>query len=190
MSEAAKFIGFRFQLFRIIIMKSLLLNYLRYNHWANQKMCRYLSSLDLPGEDMVSGSIYETIRKIILHIADGEQTWLSRLNGENIPHMHNLDLSGSYQVICTLILKNSDEFIEFIENKEDSFFRDSTDYINLKGKSFSQNNAEIILHAMNHSTFHRGQVINMLRNVGYTDQSASDFIMFLREQETISAQEG
>ena len=170
-------------------MKSLLLNYLRYNHWANQKMCRYLSSLDIPAGDSGQGSLYETIRKIILHIADGEQTWLSRLNGENIPHMHNLDLEGSFHVICSLIIKNSNEFIDFIDAKDESFFKDSTDYINLKGKTFSQNNAEIILHAMNHSTFHRGQVINMLRNVGYTDQSASDFIMFLREQ-ALSSQEG
>lgn len=171
-------------------MKSLLLNYLRYNHWANQKMCRYLSSIDIPLEDSGQGSLYETIRKIILHIADGEQTWLSRLNGENIPHMHNLDLGGSFHVICSLIIKNSNEFIDFIDSKDESFFKESTDYINLKGKTFGQNNAEIILHAMNHSTFHRGQVINMLRNVGYTDHSASDFIMFLREQQALSSQEG
>lgn len=28
------------------IMKSLLLNYLQYNHWANEKMCNYLSGVD------------------------------------------------------------------------------------------------------------------------------------------------
>ena len=167
-------------------MKSLLLSYLRYNHWANQKMCKYLSSVNHASEDSEKEGAYLTIKNIILHIADGEQTWLSRLNGENIPHMHNLDIEGTFSSICSLILKNSAEFIEFIENKGDSFFKDNTEYINLKGKTFTQNNAEIILHCMNHSTFHRGQVINMLRNVGYTDQSASDFIMFLREQQEIS----
>jgi uncharacterized damage-inducible protein DinB len=97
-----------------------------------------------------------------------------------------LDIEGSLSGICDLIMKNSSVFIEFIESKNDSFFNESTEYINLKGKSFTQNNAEIILHCMNHSTFHRGQVINMLRNVGYTDQSASDFIMFIREQQALS----
>ena len=167
-------------------MKSLLLNYLRYNHWANQKICRYLSAIEGP-QDPAKENVYLTIKNIVLHIADGEQTWLSRLNGDNIPHMHNLDLEGSFSSICGLILKNSAEFIGFIEAKDDAFFKESTEYINLKGKTFAQNNAEIILHCMNHSTFHRGQVINMLRNVGYTDHSASDFIMFLREQQEISA---
>ena len=170
-------------------MKALLLNYLRYNHWANQKMCNYLSAVDNPEEDPEKENVYATIKKIILHIADGEQTWISRLNGDNIPHMHNLDMGGSFHGICSLILKNSNAFIDFIESKEESFFTHHTEYINLKGKTFRQNNAEIILHAMNHSTFHRGQVIIMLRNVGYTDQSASDFIMFLREQEAISTRE-
>ena len=168
-------------------MKSLLLNYLRYNHWANQKTCKYLSEISGPESDPGKEALYSTIRKIILHIADGEQTWLSRLNGDNIPHMHNLDMEGSFRSICGLILKNSAEFIAFIEAKDDSFFTKSTEYINLKGKPFAQNNAEIILHCMSHSTFHRGQVINMLRNVGYTDHSASDFIMFLREQTAMSA---
>ncbi|OZA61352.1 MAG: hypothetical protein B7X75_02350, partial [Sphingobacteriales bacterium 39-40-5] len=124
---------------------------------------------------------YQTIKKVILHIADAEQTWLARLNGKNIPHMHNLDASRSFNDICTTIRNNSADFIDFISGKDDQFFLSSTEYVNLKGKTFSQNNAEIILHCMNHSTFHRGQVMCMLRHVGYTDQSASDFIMFLRE---------
>ena len=164
------------------IMKSLLLNYLQYNHWANEKMCNYLSGVD---EDEILANKkteYQTIKKVILHVADSEQTWLARLNGKNIPHMHKLDSSGSFAGICSTIRNNSADFIEFISAKDDQFFLLDTQYINLKGKTFNQNNAEILLHCMNHSTFHRGQVMCMLRHVGYTDHSASDFIMFLREK--------
>lgn len=164
------------------IMKLLLLNYLQYNHWANEKMCNYLSGVD---EDEILANKkaeYQTIKKVILHVADSEQTWLARLNGKNIPHMHKLDSSGSFAGICSTIRNNSADFIEFISAKDDQFFLLDTQYINLKGKTFNQNNAEIILHSMNHSTFHRGQVMCMLRHVGYTDHSASDFIMFLREK--------
>jgi uncharacterized damage-inducible protein DinB len=169
-------------------MKPMLINFLCYNQWANQKICKYLASVDDVVEEHSSAkNELFAIKNIILHIADGEQTWLSRLNGDNIPHMHKLDLDGSFGNICRLIHKNSQLFIEFIKEKDDSFFLESTEYTNLKGVKFSQNNAEIILHCINHSTFHRGQVINMLRHVGYTDQSASDFIMFLREQEAESS---
>ena len=164
------------------IMKSLLLNYLQYNHWANEKMCNYLSGVD---EDEILANKkaeYQTIKKVILHVADSEQTWLARLNGKNIPHMHKLDSSGSFAGICSTIRNNSVDFIEFVSGKDDQFLLSVTEYVNLKGRTFSQNNAEIILHCMNHSTFHRGQVMSMLRYVGYTDQSASDFIMFLREK--------
>ena len=164
-------------------MKTLAINYLSYNHWANQKICNYLSNIT---DEQLNGSQkndFNIIKKIVLHIADGEQTWLSRLNGDNIPHMHKLDLDGSFVDICRLILENSEKFIAFIQEKDEDYLTGSTEYINLKGKTFSQNNAEIILHCMNHSTFHRGQIINMLRHVGYTDQSASDFIMYLRESQ-------
>ncbi len=161
-------------------MKSLLLNYLQYNHWANEKMCNYLSGVEEAEIVENKKAEYETIKKVILHIADAEQTWLARLNQNNIPHMHNLDAARSFSDICNTIKNNSADFIDFISGKDDQFFLSETEYINLKGKTFSQNNAEIILHCMNHSTFHRGQVMCMLRHVGYTDQSASDFIMFLR----------
>lgn len=164
-------------------MKPLLINYQQYNHWANEKMCRYLAGVNELDIDFDQQAEFMTIKKVILHIADAEQTWLARLNGKNIPHMHNLDMNGSFASICGLIRKNSHNFIEFVIHKEDSFFFSSTEYINLKGKKFTQNNAEIILHCMNHSTFHRGQVMSMLRHVGYTDHSSSDFIMFLREKE-------
>lgn len=163
-------------------MKTLLLNYLQYNHWANEKMCNYLSGVDETEIVANKKAEYQTIKKVILHIADAEQTWLARLNGKNIPHMHNLDATSGFTDICRTIRNNSADFIDFISGQGDQFFLSSTEYINLKGKTFSQNNAEIILHCMNHSTFHRGQVICMLRHVGYTDQSASDFIMFLREK--------
>lgn len=164
-------------------MKPLLINYQQYNHWANEKMCNYLTGVDEADIEVKKQSEFMTIKKVIMHIADAEQTWLARLNGKNIPHMHNLDISGTFGSICGLIMKNSSNFIEFVIKKEDNFFFASTEYINLKGKTFTQNNAEIILHCMNHSTFHRGQVMCMLRHVGYTDHSASDFIMFLREKE-------
>jgi len=163
-------------------MKSLLLNYLQYNHWANEKMCNYLTGVDEAEIVANKKAEYQTIKEVILHIADAEQTWLARLNGKNIPHMHNLDTVGSFASICSTISNTSANFIDFIIGKDDQFFLSSTEYINLKGKTFSQNNAEIILHCMNHSTFHRGQVMCTLRHVGYTDQSASDFIMFLREK--------
>lgn len=162
-------------------MKTLLLNYLQYNHWANEKMCNYLSGVDENEIVENKKAEYQTIKKVILHIADAEQTWLARLNRKNIPHMHNLDTTRSFEGICSIIRNNSADFIGLISGKDDQFFHSETEYINLKGKTFSQNNAEIIIHCMNHSTFHCGQVMCMLRHVGYTDQSASDFIMFLRE---------
>ncbi len=163
-------------------MKAILCNYLQYNLWANEKICKYLANvneLDIASDKQ---NEFMTIKKIIMHIADAEQTWMARIEGKNVPHMHNLDISGSFAGICGILRKNSQNLSDLISTKSDQFFLESTEYINLKGKKFSQNNAEIILHCMNHSTFHRGQVICMLRHVGYTDQSASDFIMFLREK--------
>jgi uncharacterized damage-inducible protein DinB len=102
-------------------MKSLLINYLEYNQWANEKMCKYLVGIDERGIAVNKQNEYLTIKKIIMHIADGEQTWLARLNGQNIPHMHNLDIGGNLHSICGLVRKNSSDFIDFASYQDDFF---------------------------------------------------------------------
>ncbi|MBK7965618.1 MAG: hypothetical protein IPK10_10245 [Bacteroidetes bacterium] len=38
-------------------------------------------------------------------------------------------------------------------------------------------------HVVNHSTYHRGQLITLLRTVGFTTVESTDFIRYLRMQE-------
>ncbi len=51
----------------------------------------------------------------------------------------------------------------------------------MKGEEFIQENRQIIYHCMNHSTFHRGQIISQLRTLGVDKLQATDFIVYLRE---------
>ena len=108
-------------------MKAILNNYLQYNLWANEKICKYLAGvneLDIASDRQ---NEFMTIKKIIMHIADAEQTWLARLDGKNVPHMHNLDISGSFAGICGLLRKNSEDLVEFIDHKGEDFFQESTE---------------------------------------------------------------
>ncbi len=83
-------------------MESLRLNYLQYNHWVHEKMCNYLSEIDETEIVANKKADYQTIKKVILHIADAEQTWLARLNGKHIPHMHNHStFTGDKGCVCS-----------------------------------------------------------------------------------------
>ena len=54
-------------------------------------------------------------------------------------------------------------------------------YKTLDGKSYFNSTEEVIMHCMNHGTYHRGQIITMLRQAGFTVVGSTDFIRFCRE---------
>ncbi len=50
----------------------------------------------------------------------------------------------------------------------------------MKGDSFSSGTDDIVFHVVNHGTFHRGQIITMLRELGFTSFDSQDLITYLR----------
>lgn len=54
-------------------------------------------------------------------------------------------------------------------------------YRNTKGNSFSDRLWQMLQHLVNHGTYHRGQIITLLRQLGATPV-ATDMIAFYREQ--------
>jgi uncharacterized damage-inducible protein DinB len=160
-------------------MKELLLQYTSYNVWANQKILNLLSSL--PAELMTKEikSSFPSIRKTILHIWDAETIWIKRLHGESILTWPSKTLAEDASV--TSMIDTSKAFNEYCTQKEEAWFHQSTNYINISGEKFSTKNSGIVMHVMNHGTFHRGQIISMLRNAGVDSKiDSTDLISFLR----------
>ena len=48
----------------------------------------------------------------------------------------------------------------------------------------NKNAADMILHCMNHSSFHRGQVINMFRQLEFESIPRTDIIYFLSNKKS------
>ena len=159
--------------------KEILLNYIRYNVWANNRIAEILNQLDDAKLDMEMSSSFSSIRKTVFHIWDAEHIWLHRLKGVSLQFGYTSTLPEGTPI--TEFAKHSEHFLEFILSQKDDFFTASTDYKNIKGEDFSSLNAEIIMHCMNHSTFHRGQIITMIRETGWKDSlSSTDMIGYFR----------
>ena len=51
-------------------------------------------------------------------------------------------------------------------------------YVNVKGETWTYRLEEMLVHLVNHSTYHRGQVATMLRQLGKTPEP-TDYLLFL-----------
>ncbi|MGZ3844574.1 MAG: DinB family protein, partial [Flavisolibacter sp.] len=55
-------------------------------------------------------------------------------------------------------------------------------YQNTKKEQFKQPIYQMLLHAFNHGTYHRGQLVNMLRQLGVDKIPGTDFIAWSRRK--------
>jgi uncharacterized damage-inducible protein DinB len=159
-------------------MKTLLQQYTSYNLWANTHFGIVLKDLDPALLDKEVVSSFPSLRKTIHHIWDAELIWLSRMKNQVIawpPSARYTDPA------IEQFVDGSKAFDEFVRLQDEDFLEGSTSYRNTKGTEFSTPNSGIIMHCMNHSTFHRGQLVTILRNVGITKIPSTDLIAFLRD---------
>lgn len=160
--------------------KEVIIDITRYNLWANHTLAEVLQkqSNELLNREMKSS--FRSIRKTIHHIFDAESIWLDRLKGISALDWPSKNLTDNSPI--ELFLKISNDFVSFLEQQPESYFTRETSYLNLKKEKFSTVNYGIILHCMNHSTFHRGQVITLLRNADVTELPSTDMITYIRNK--------
>lgn len=149
-----------------------------YNWWANSRIAEVLIKLDNAELDKEISSSFSSIRKTVFHIWDAEFIWLSRINGVSLSAFPSKTYGK--EVAIDAFLTCSRDFESSVKNAPDSFFFKSCTYKNLQQKEFTNSHAEIIIHCMNHSTYHRGQLVTLLRQIGIVELPSTDFIAFLR----------
>ena len=154
------------------------IDYAIYNTWANNRLIKDLIHYDekLLSTELVSS--FPTIRATLSHIWYGETGWLSRLKGNGWKTSTVTSFSGSTSELLEAWQTTSMDFKHFVETadleKEIQFEH--------KGEKFSIPSREIIQTVFNHGSFHRGQVVTMMRQLGIKTITQTDYIEWVREK--------
>ena len=155
------------------------LDYALYNIWANNRLIDDLLGQDdkLLSRELVGS--FPTIRATILHIWFAETGWLSRLNENGWEATKITKFSGTNKELFEEWQKTSEEFKNFVSKSE----LEKGIQFEQKGDSFSIPTREIIQTVFNHGSYHRGQVVMMMRQLGITKISQTDYIEWVREKQ-------
>ncbi|MFN9326679.1 MAG: DinB family protein, partial [Flavobacteriales bacterium] len=114
------------------------------------------------------------IRATLLHIRDAENTWWGRITGNSTTWPASTDRSiGS-------LLPINELFHGMVLALDEDRLRELVTYHDLKGNAHMQPAWQLILHCLNHSTQHRGQLISQMRALGMEDIPANDLVVHQR----------
>ena len=161
-------------------MKTILI-YTQYNYWANELLLSVIEK-EMNDEmlDNIIVSSFPSLRKTVYHLWDAEFIWLKRLTGESLNEWPSKNFTGTFSEAKEKILLNDKSFIEFVRNLNDEKLSNTFTYKNIEGKTFTNPIWESVHHCMNHSTYHRGQIVTMFRQLGLTNIPSTDFITYCR----------
>ena len=148
-----------------------------FNRWANGRVLEAAEKLTPEQFTKDLRNSFPSVRDTLVHIMGAEWIWLERWKG-NSPKA----LLGATEFPTVLSIKKRWEEIErdqmkFITAVTDESLKKVVGYTNLKGDPYRYPMWQMLQHLVNHSTYHRGQITTMLRQLG-AKPLATDLLVF------------
>lgn len=150
----------------------------QYNRWANARMLDSVAALS--GEDLtkeLSGS-FRSVRDTLAHILSAEWIWLKRWKGTSPPALLDPTNFATLSALRSRWAEVEGEQTDFVEGVTEEALGEVISYINTKGETWRYPLGQMLQHLVNHSSYHRGQVATLLRQLGRKPAS-TDFLLFL-----------
>jgi uncharacterized damage-inducible protein DinB len=163
-------------------MKELLKQFAAYNIWANQKLLDLILALPEEKQKAEMPSSFKSLYTTILHMLDAESIWWQRMKLQERIVVPSENYKGNMKDVCTELLQQNHQWQEWVNSATDPALEHVFQYYNSKREYFKQPVFQMLLHVFNHGTYHRGQLVNMLRQLGIEKIPQTDFIVWSRKK--------
>jgi len=149
----------------------------RYNRWANGRVFERLAKLAQEDFTRDLGNSYPSLRDTALHIVWAEWIWLERWKGTSPRLVFQARDFAALQAIETKRSEVERGQQAFLATLQPERLREVVPYVNLQGHTWRYPLWRQMVHVANHSTYHRGQLTTMLRQVK-AQVITTDFLVF------------
>ena len=150
-----------------------------YNSWANRRVLVACRTLDSAAFTRIVGGSFGSVKDTLAHIAWAEWIWLERWNHRS-PKQATLSDAQTLDGIARAFDETEKRRQSFIAGLTDDRLQERIAYENLKGERWEYSLGHMLQHVVNHSTYHRGQIITLLRQLGAAGVS-TDFLLYFDE---------
>ena len=162
-------------------LQPLILRYTRYNLWANRKLVSFIETHPLELSYQLVPSSYPSIDKTLQHMLRAQRFWLAFICGHDFRQLNWAAREGEALAIRQELLETSEQMVDAFSAFSEADLMTELN-LDMPWAKNRQPRYEYILHCVNHSTFHRGQVVTMLRALGVTEGiPGTDYQFFTAE---------
>jgi uncharacterized damage-inducible protein DinB len=151
-----------------------------YDRWATERTFQAASELDDEALSRDLGSSFPSVLATLAHMVAAEWVWLSRWRGSNPTGQPTHWDVSSLSAVRDRWREVEGDLSAFLAGLDEAALERPLTYRTFAGDTFTQPLSQMLRHVVNHSTYHRGQVTTMIRQLGGTPVS-TDLIRFYRE---------
>ena len=153
----------------------------RYNSWANEQVLDAVSRVTQADFTRDLKSSHGSIRDTLTHFVWSEWIWLQRWKGLSprivFPPADFPTVESLHERFQTVAAERS----AFVGQLTAGRLLQVVEYTNVKGEIWRYPLWQQLYHVVNHSTYHRGQVATMLRQLGAAPEP-TDFLVYYDQE--------
>jgi uncharacterized damage-inducible protein DinB len=151
-----------------------------YSRWATRRLLDAADTLAPDDFRRDLKSSFPSLLATFTHMIGAEWVWLQRWQGSSPTAFVDTSALDSVRAVRNRFDTLWREQQGFLDGLEDGDEKRDVVYKTFKGDPDKRALGDLMRHVVNHATYHRGQVVTMLRQLGATPP-ATDYVRWLRE---------
>jgi uncharacterized damage-inducible protein DinB len=163
-------------------MKEIFIQYAAYNLWANNQLLNVIEALPEEQQKANVKSSFSSLYETVLHLLDADTIWWQRLRLQEKIVRPSDGFDGGFADVSKLLQQQNKQWLEWVQNTNELGLQHEFIYLNSKKERFKQPVYQVLLHLFNHGTYHRGQLVTMLGQLGVEKIPPTDFILWTRKK--------
>lgn len=153
----------------------------RYREWADRLLYQSLVAMPESALTREQPIVFGSLLRTLHHVYCMDQVWKAHLEG--VPHgftTRNPDDCPAFDVLRDAQANIDDWYIRFAKTLDAQACDETIHFTFIGGGEGAMRRSDILLHVVNHATYHRGHIAMMMYGMS-TSPPTTDLPVFLRE---------
>ncbi|MFD2600945.1 DinB family protein [Flavobacterium suzhouense] len=150
-----------------------------YITWTDAKIIDWLQQINDEQWDREMTSSFTGIKQTAIHIASAEKIWIDFWKKTPDPVFLSAEFKGSRDELIAIWKETSVNLKNLIEHYTEENFSDIVIF-KVRDEEWKMEFWQTFIHFINHATYHRGQLVTLLRQAGFTEFSSTDLATYYR----------
>jgi uncharacterized damage-inducible protein DinB len=157
-----------------------------FNAWANLRTLDSCAALTPEQFTRDLGSSFKSVRDTLAHLYGAQWIWLERWHGRVPTGFPTPAEFPDLETTRVRFAEVDSNLVDYAASLNADDIQRVIEFKSMAGQPFAQPLWQMLQHVANHSTYHRGQIATMLRQLG-SKATSTDLIAFYRERAAAKA---